>query len=65
MKHHDLVEITVIKIRQTDRAVLVHTGDVNDAVWIPLSQCELVSTDGGKFYTLSAPQWVLEEKELV
>ena len=38
----DLVDLTLAKHHQTDRAILVSSnGDENRAVWIPLSRCEV------------------------
>lgn len=64
-KYHDLADVCVTLIRQTDRAVLVSTGNAKEAVWLPLAQIELAADGNGQTYTLTCPQWLAEEKGLV
>ncbi|HGG04767.1 MAG TPA: hypothetical protein ENK28_04860 [Aliiroseovarius sp.] len=61
-----LTDIEVWQHHKTDAAVLVSTtGDNADAVWIPLSQCEIQLHENGKVWVLTLPKWLAEEKELV
>jgi hypothetical protein len=64
-KFHDLADVTVEIIQQTDRGVLVSTGKPKEAQWMPLAQIELVSDGNGRTYTMTCPQWLAEEKGLV
>ena len=49
-------------LHQTDQAILVSDGDVED--WIPLSQCD-EWPDKGLIGTLVAKRWILEKKGLI
>jgi len=37
----NLIDIDVEVVHRTEKAVLVHTGERADAVWLPLSQIEI------------------------
>ena len=50
---------------RTDRAVLFHTGDKEQAAWLPLSQIEVSETGIGGIYTVSLPEWLAEDKGLI
>lgn len=62
-----LCEINVKVIRTTERGALVATAFRDcTAVWVPLSQVELVSNeDAANTYTLTLPEWLAMEKGLV
>lgn len=65
-KNHDITTIDVRVHRTSERAALVSTsGDFNDAVWVPLSQVELMPFGKGDRSTMDIPQWLAEEKGLV
>jgi len=57
MSSHKLVDIEVELRHETDAAYLVNDG--GESVWVPKSQCEL---DGS---TLTLPEWLAMEKELI
>jgi hypothetical protein len=60
----DLIDISVVLVHQTDKAVLVdHGGDGN--VWIPKSLCEIERDPDGKTWTLTLSEQVAEEKGLI
>ena len=60
----DLVDLAVIKHRETEKAWLVSdTGESKDGVWIPKSQAELYEGQSGS--TLTCPEWLATEKGLV
>lgn len=61
----DVIDIDVEVTARTDRAVLVHTGDKEEAVWLPLSQIEIAPSGVGGIETVTVPQWLAEEKGLV
>ena len=60
----DLVDVTVIVRHETAAAILVdHGGD--KPVWLPRSQVEIAPNTDGKTHTVTLPQWLAEEKEMV
>jgi hypothetical protein len=62
----DLVEVTVLLVTQTDKAVLVSdTGESRDAVWVPKSQIEIEETDREGAYVITLPEWLAIEKGFV
>jgi hypothetical protein len=60
----DIVDLTVILKRRTERAVLVDHGGAEQC-WLPLSQIEIEPNSDGKTYTVTLPQWLAEEKRMV
>jgi hypothetical protein len=62
---NDLVDLTVVVLKQTDAAYLVtDTGDTEDAVWFPKSQVE-VEYRQGDLAKVTVPVWLAMEKGLV
>lgn len=59
-----VVEIDVEITARTDKAVLAHTGDKEEAVWLPLSQIELHPTGFPGIETVVLPEWLATEKGL-
>jgi hypothetical protein len=51
--------------RRTEKAVLFHTGNKEEAAWLPMSQIEVHETGIGGIFTVTLPQWLAEEKGLV
>ena len=65
MSKSDLIDITVCRHAETDKAVLVSDdGDKANAVWIPKSQCEIDEGQCG-YITITLPEWLALEKELI
>ena len=65
-----LVDIEVIFVHATARAVLVRPEEGGEEVWLPLAACEIAALlEGalmrGSVAVLTAPQSLLEEKGLV
>lgn len=61
----DLVDLTLHKHYQTDRAIFVsEVGDERDAVWIPLAHIE-VNPRKGNIVEVTMPEWLAKEKGLV
>lgn len=50
---------------QTAKAVLFHTGNKEEAVWLPLSQIEVDETGIGGIVTVTLPEWLAEDKGLI
>ena len=62
----DLVEITVLMVTETEKAVLVSdTGEPKDAKWVPRSQIEIEPTDRERAYVLTMPEWLAIDKGFV
>ncbi len=55
-----VIDVEVLIIKQTEKAVLVKSADTLKQQWLPLSQVE-VHNDG----TITLPEWLAIEKELV
>lgn len=61
-----LVDIEVELVHATEKAYLVTTGDIPDAVWVPKSQCEFeFSKPNSRIGILTLDQKIAEEKRLV
>ena len=61
----NLVEVDVEVTARTERAALVHTGNKEDAVWLPFSQIELHPSGFGGIETVVLPEWLAMEKGLI
>lgn len=60
----DLVDISVVLVHQTEKAVLVdHGGDGN--VWLPRSAIEIEKGANGKTWTVTLPERLAQEKGLI
>ena len=61
----DLIDIVLNLHAQTERAVLVSDdGDKENAVWLPLSQCEVTTLKPG-IVEIAMPEWLARDKELI
>jgi len=65
MSRSTVIDIDVEVTARTDRAVLVHTGNKEEAVWLPLSQIEIHPTGFGGIETVTVPEWMASEKGLI
>lgn len=50
---------------RTGKAVLFHTGNREEAAWLPLSQVEVEETGVGGIVTVTLPEWLAQEKGLI
>ena len=64
MTRSDIIDATVILRHETPQAYLVDHGGKTPC-WLPKSQVELEPNADGKTHTVSLPQWLAEEKEMV
>lgn len=65
MSNSDLIDVTVQIHMMTEHAVRVSdTGDDKDAVWLPLSQVEVLKRPRGTAL-LTLPEWLALEKGLI
>lgn len=63
---NEVVDVTMTTHVVTDRAVLVSdTGIKKDAVWLPLSQIELVQIGRTGCATVTMPEWLAKEHGLI
>lgn len=60
----DLIDLSVVLVHETDRAVLVDHGG-EGSVWVPKSLCEIERDASGKTWTLTLPERVAQEKGLI
>lgn len=62
----NVIDIDVEVTHRTEKAFLVHLGDKEQAVWLPLSQIEI--EPNGAFdgiETVTLPEWLALEKGLI
>ena len=71
MKNHDLVDVSCLLkfYPNSGKSVAVTDGISEKIIFLPLSQVEVFETgkfeDGLQLVTVTMPQWLAEEKELV
>ena len=61
----NLIDIDVEVVHRTAKAVLVHTGNKEQAVWVPLSQCEIEPSGFAGIETITLPEPLAMEKGLI
>lgn len=61
----DITDIDVEVVHRTEKAVLVHTGDKEKAVWLPLSMIEIEPSGIGGIETVTLPERLAQEKGLI
>lgn len=52
----DVIDIDGAVEARTDKAVLFHTGNKEDAAWLPLSQIEIEETGFAGIFTVTLPE---------
>lgn len=57
----NIVDVDVIVVHQTEKAVLVKTDEGGEGVWLPLSQVELDEAAG----VVTLPEWLALERGLI
>jgi len=61
----DLIDITVQKLHETEKAVLVTDSIPEEGVWFALSQIEIEPAAVGGLYIVTLPEWLALEKGLI
>lgn len=61
----DVIDIDVEVVHRTENAVLVHTGNKEQAVWLPLSMIEIEPSGFGGIDTITLPERLALEKGLI
>ncbi|BCH20144.1 hypothetical protein [Mesorhizobium sp. L-2-11] len=59
----DLIDLTLALHAITGKAVS-ETGDDSKAVWVPLSECEMVKKPGG-MVVVTMPEWLALSKGFI
>lgn len=61
-----LVDMQVVILRTSDRAVLVEPlTTARAAAWVPLSLVELSPNEDGKSHQMTIPEWLANDKALL
>jgi hypothetical protein len=61
----ELVDLDMKLHHQTEKAVLVSDdGERDNAIWIPLSQCEVEHKKDG-YVVVTMPEWLAKDKGLI
>lgn len=50
---------------RTDQAVLFHTGDKTQAVWLPKSKITIEDTGIPEIFTVTMPEWMALDRGLI
>jgi len=61
----DIIDIDGAIEARTDKAVLFHTGNKEEAAWLPLSQIEVEETGIAGIVTVTLPEWLAADKGLI
>lgn len=60
----DLVDLLLIKVYETDKAILFKESEDEDGVWLPKSIIE-VHHKKGNIYEVTLPEYLAHEKGLI
>lgn len=61
----NLIDITLIKVHETDKAVLVKETEKSDPVWLPKSQIEIETTKKAGIVMVTMPDYIAEDKGFI
>ncbi|MEG9884053.1 MAG: hypothetical protein V6Z86_05465 [Hyphomicrobiales bacterium] len=61
----NLLDLTVIAVHTTDRAILVKDAEDAEGVWLPLSAIEVDLASDGRTATITIPEALAQEKGLI
>ncbi len=64
MGRKQILDLEVILVKRTDKAVLVTSYEGAEPVWLPLSQIE-IDDDAFGVTEIVIPAWLAQEKELI
>ena len=65
MMRSNVVDITVQKLHEIDRAVLVTDSIPEKGVWLSKSLIEIEASATGGLYEVTLPEWLAQEKGLI
>jgi len=61
----NVIDITVQKLHETDKAVLVTDSIPEKGVWLSKSLIEIEASATGGLYEVTLPEWLAQEKGLI
>jgi hypothetical protein len=64
MTRRTIIDISVIIVHRTEKAVLIKDAENAKPVWLPLSQVE-IEGGSGEIGELTLPEWLAQEKGLI
>lgn len=64
MTRSNIIDLAVIIVHRTDKAVRVKDAEDSEPVWLPLSQVE-VEGEVGQIGEITLPDWLAQEKGLI
>lgn len=64
MPRPEIIDLSVIIVHATARAVLVKETEDSEGAWLPLSQVE-IDGEPGRVGTVTLPEWLAREKGLI
>lgn len=65
MMRSNVIDITVQKLHETDKAVLVTDSIPENGVWLSKSLIEIEASATGGLYEVTLPEWLAQEKGLI
>ena len=65
MMRSNVIDVTVQKLHETDRAVLVTDSIPEKGVWLSKSLIEIEASATGGLYEVTLPEWLAQEKGLI
>lgn len=65
MMRSNVIDITVQKLHETDKAVLVTDSIPEKGVWLSKSLIEIEASATGGLYEVTLPEWLALEKGLI
>jgi hypothetical protein len=65
MTRVELIDIDGAIEARTDSAVLFHTGDKSQAVWLPRSQIQIADSGFPEIFTVTMPEWMALDRGLI
>lgn len=61
----DVIDVTVQRLHETDKAVLVTDSVPENGVWLAKSMIEIEPSEVGGLLTVTLPEWLALEKGLI
>jgi len=64
LSRSSIIDLSMIIVYRTDKALLVKDAEDSDPVWLPLSLVE-VEGEAGEVGEITLPDWLAQEKGLI
>ena len=65
MSKDELVEIDGEIEAKTEQAILFHTGNKSEAVWLPRSRIQVEKSGFEGIFTVTLPEWMAIDRGLI